>query len=129
MRNGCYSAFCIFFLLRLRQRVVTQSGFQSRIRCGAICLIALPVALSDQESNQERGASKQLAPQCGASCLLALFAASFDDGLILNAVVVWRETQLFKVVRTFRVGSRFPQFLNRRKEHTDQNGDYRDITY
>jgi hypothetical protein len=31
------------------------------IRCGAICLIALFVALSDQESNKERGASKQLA--------------------------------------------------------------------
>ena len=30
--------------------------------CGAICLIALSVALSDQESNQERGASKRLAP-------------------------------------------------------------------
>ncbi len=28
----------------------------------AICLIALFVALSDQESDQERGASKQLAP-------------------------------------------------------------------
>src|SRR6266540_4307672 len=33
-----------------------------RLRCGAICLIALFVAFSDQESNQERGASKQLAP-------------------------------------------------------------------
>jgi len=32
------------------------------VRCGAICLIALFVALSDQESDQERGASKQLAP-------------------------------------------------------------------
>jgi hypothetical protein len=32
-----------------------------RIRCGAICLIALFVALSDQEFNQERGAGKQLA--------------------------------------------------------------------
>jgi hypothetical protein len=31
---------------------------QMRIRCGAICLIALFVALSDQK----RGASKQLAP-------------------------------------------------------------------
>jgi hypothetical protein len=30
-----------------------------RIRCGAICLIALIAALS----NQERSASKQLAPQ------------------------------------------------------------------
>src|SRR5262245_10796173 len=38
------------------------SGLQSRVRCGAICLIALFVALSDRESNQERGASKQLAP-------------------------------------------------------------------
>jgi hypothetical protein len=36
------------------------------------------------------------------------------------------ETQLFKVVRTFRVGGRFPHALNRRKEHSDQNGDYRD---
>jgi hypothetical protein len=34
---------------------------ESHVRCGAICLIALFVALSDQESNQERGASKQLA--------------------------------------------------------------------
>jgi hypothetical protein len=33
-----------------------------RVRCGAICLIALFVALSDQEFNQEGGASKQLAP-------------------------------------------------------------------
>ena len=33
-----------------------------RVRCGASCLIALFVVLSDQESNQERGASKQLAP-------------------------------------------------------------------
>jgi hypothetical protein len=33
-----------------------------RVRCGAICLIALCVALSDQESNQETGTSKQLAP-------------------------------------------------------------------
>jgi len=32
-----------------------------RVRCGAICLIALIVASSDQESNQERGASEQLA--------------------------------------------------------------------
>jgi len=32
------------------------------VRCGAICLIALFAALSDWESNQERGASKQLAP-------------------------------------------------------------------
>jgi hypothetical protein len=48
---------------------------ESCIRCGAICLIALLVVLFDQESNQERGASKQLAPQCGASCLLALFVA------------------------------------------------------
>src|SRR5262249_9099650 len=33
-----------------------------RLWCGAICLIALFVSFSDQESNQERGASKQLAP-------------------------------------------------------------------
>src|SRR5262245_66507747 len=52
------------------------------VRCGASCLLALFVALSVQESNEERGASKQLAPQCGASCLLALFLASFDQGLI-----------------------------------------------
>jgi len=32
-----------------------------RIRRGTICLIALFVALSDQESDQETGASKQLA--------------------------------------------------------------------
>ena len=32
-----------------------------RERCGAICLIALFVAFSDQESDQERGASNQLA--------------------------------------------------------------------
>jgi|SRR5262245_3541010 len=37
-----------------------------RAWCGAICLIALSVVLSDQESNQERGASKQLAP--GVPC-------------------------------------------------------------
>jgi hypothetical protein len=34
-------------------------GLQLRVRCGAICLIALFAALS----NQERSASKQLAPQ------------------------------------------------------------------
>jgi hypothetical protein len=34
-----------------------------RVQCGAICLIALFVASSDRESNQESGASKQLAPQ------------------------------------------------------------------
>jgi hypothetical protein len=34
-------------------------GKQMRVGCGAICLIAL---FSDQESNQEKGASKQLAP-------------------------------------------------------------------
>src|SRR5262245_58413514 len=33
-----------------------------RVRCGVICLIALLVALSDQDSNRETGASKQLAP-------------------------------------------------------------------
>jgi hypothetical protein len=37
-----------------------------RAWCGAICLIALSVVLSNQESNQERGASKQLAP--GVPC-------------------------------------------------------------
>src|SRR5262245_17128220 len=37
-------------------------GLQLRVPCGAICLIALFVASSDQESNQETGASKQLAP-------------------------------------------------------------------
>jgi len=34
-------------------------GLQAPVRCGAICLIALIAALS----NQERSASKQLAPQ------------------------------------------------------------------
>jgi hypothetical protein len=34
-------------------------GLQAPVRCGAICLIALFAALS----NQERSASKQLAPQ------------------------------------------------------------------
>jgi hypothetical protein len=50
------------------------------VRCGAICLIAQFLALSDQESNQERGASKQLAPQslCGVICLIALFVALND---------------------------------------------------
>jgi hypothetical protein len=33
-----------------------------RVRCGTICLIALFVALSAQESNKETGESKQLAP-------------------------------------------------------------------
>ena len=33
------------------------------VGCGAICLIALFVASYDQESNHERGASKQLTPQ------------------------------------------------------------------
>ena len=33
-------------------------GLQSRVRCGVIYLIALFVASSDQETNQERGASK-----------------------------------------------------------------------
>jgi len=37
-------------------------GKRMRLECGAICLIALFVALSDQESGQERCASKQLAP-------------------------------------------------------------------
>ena len=37
------------------------SGLRLRVRCGAICLIALFVSLSNQESNQERGASKQVA--------------------------------------------------------------------
>src|SRR5262245_19190523 len=40
----------------------SYGGLQMRIRCGAICLIALFVALSVQETN----ASKQLAP--GALC-------------------------------------------------------------
>jgi hypothetical protein len=34
-----------------------------RVQCGAICLIALFAASSDQESNPESGASKQLASQ------------------------------------------------------------------
>jgi hypothetical protein len=37
----------------------SYGGKQMCLRCGAICLIALFVALS----NQERSASKQLAPQ------------------------------------------------------------------
>ena len=36
-------------------------GLRLHVLCGAICLIALFVALS----NQERSASKQLAPQSG----------------------------------------------------------------
>ena len=42
---------------------LTYGGRQMRSRRGAICLIALLVASPNQESNQERGASKQLAPQ------------------------------------------------------------------
>jgi hypothetical protein len=55
-----HSAF--FFLLCLRKRVAAYGDLQMRVRCGAICLIALFVALFDWKSNQERGASKQLAP-------------------------------------------------------------------
>jgi hypothetical protein len=53
-----------------------------RALCRAICLIALFVTSSDQESNQESGASKQLATQsraCGAICLIALFVTSSDQ--------------------------------------------------
>jgi len=53
--------------------LANYDGLQSPVRCGAICLIALSVALS----NQETGASKQLAPgvpytqlQTDLNCLL-----------------------------------------------------------
>ena len=44
------------------------------IQCGAICLIALLAASSDREPNQERGASKQLAPQSAAARATALLS-------------------------------------------------------
>jgi len=44
------------------------------IQCGAICLIALLAASSDRESNQERGASKQLAPGVPYTHLLTAIA-------------------------------------------------------
>jgi hypothetical protein len=42
-----------------------------RVRCGAICFIALFVAPSYREPNQEIGASKQLAPPPAYTYLLS----------------------------------------------------------
>src|SRR5262249_35117995 len=47
---------------RNRMLIELAEGVHLRLRCVVICLIALFVALPDQESDQERGASKQLAP-------------------------------------------------------------------
>jgi hypothetical protein len=58
-----------------RAAPLTYGGKQMRLRCGAICLIALFVASSKQESNQERGASKHLAPAAPYTHLLTALAA------------------------------------------------------
>jgi len=50
-----------------------------RLQCGAICLIALLVSLSREESNQETGASKQLAP--GVPYAHLLTATVFNGAL------------------------------------------------
>src|SRR5262245_21184335 len=52
------------------------------VRCGAICLIALFVALSGQGSNQETGASKQLAPPL--PCTHLLIALKWNCGGEMN---------------------------------------------
>jgi len=54
--------------------VPIYEGKQMRIRCGANCLIALVVASSDQET----GASKQLAPQLLTDTGLALCQTEFS---------------------------------------------------
>jgi hypothetical protein len=54
-------------------------GKQMRVGCGAICLIAL---FSDQESNQEKGASKQLAPH---------YVVRYFMAFSLQKPKVWRE--------------------------------------
>jgi hypothetical protein len=54
---------------------LTYGGKQMRVRRGAICLIALFVASPNQESNQERGASKHLAPGTPYTYLLTSLAA------------------------------------------------------
>jgi len=54
---------------------LTYGGKQMRVRRGAICLIALFVASPNEESNQERGASKHLAPGAPYTHLLTALAA------------------------------------------------------
>jgi hypothetical protein len=54
---------------------LTYGGKQMRSRRGAICLIALLVASPNQESNQERGASKHLAHRVPYTHLLTALAA------------------------------------------------------
>jgi hypothetical protein len=54
---------------------LTYGGKQMRVWRGAICLIALFVASPNQESNQERGASKHLAPGAPYTHLLTALAA------------------------------------------------------
>jgi hypothetical protein len=54
---------------------LTYGGKQMRVRRGAICLIALFVASSNQGASQERCASKHLAPGDPYTHLLTALAA------------------------------------------------------
>src|SRR5215510_10707306 len=55
----------------------------NRVRCEAICLIALFVGLPDQESNRETGSSKQLEP----ARLLGFRAAALHSRLYSVALI------------------------------------------
>ena len=68
---------------------LTYGGKQMRVRRGAICLIALFVASPNQESNQERGASKRLAPGAPYTHLLAALARRALSALM----TAWRKRE------------------------------------